>query len=225
MPDKIRVFFADDHEIVLKGVGKALKDEPDMEMIGQAKDGKEALSKIKSLDPDILVLDIFMPKMNGLEAAREIRKRNNRVKIIIFSMMADKEYISELFKIGISGYIVKIEPISDLILAIRSVAQGGVFYSDLVNKVLKERITDLEVGEKKAKELAEAEDGIIKLSMREKEIFLLLAEGLRPGEIAERLGISPKTAETHKYNILFKLGMDNLAQLTKLAFKKHLIEV
>ena len=225
MPDKIRVLFADDHEIVLKGVGKALEHEPDIEMIGQAKDGKEALSKIKSLDPDILVLDIFMPKMDGLEAAREIRKRNSRVKIIIFSMMADKEYVSELFKIGISGYVVKIEPISDLILAIRSVARGGMFYSNLVNKVLKERITDLEVGEEKAKELADTQDGVAKLSIREKEIFLLLAEGLRPGEIAERLGISPKTAETHKYNILFKLGMDNLAQLTKLAYKKQLIEV
>lgn len=225
MADKIKVVLVDDHEIVRKGICKALAAEPDVEIVGETGHGRRAISMANSLRPDVLVLDIGMPEMGGVAVAREIRERGLPVNIVAFSIMTDRSVVAELFKVGISGYVLKDAPIAELALAVRAAAKGGVFYSRPIQQILQTHMVHQEVGEETARQLAETEDGIARLTLREKEIFLLLADGLKPGDIGRRLGISAKTAETHKYNILDKLGLENTAQLTKLAFKKDLLDM
>jgi DNA-binding NarL/FixJ family response regulator len=138
-------------------------------------------------------------------------------------MHSDKEYILSLYRAGISGYLFKDEPMSDLVLALRAVAAGGTYYSEVADEVIHGHMQDLELGD--TKKAAEMRDGIAKLSLREKEVFPLLADGMTIKEIAGTLGISPKTVETHKYNIMEKLNVNSIAQLTKIALQKNLIKL
>jgi DNA-binding NarL/FixJ family response regulator len=223
MAGKTKVLIADDHHIVVEGIRSALEDYAEFEVVGSASDGLEALQKVKSLVPDVVIMDISMPNMDGIEAAYEIKKFNERIHIIIFTMHSDKEFIVSLFRAGVSGYVLKEEPISDLILALKSVQSGGSFFSDSVQKIIRGHMDELELGD--AKNVREIQDGLIRLSMREKEVFPLLADGLSTKEIAERLYISPKTVETHKYSIMEKLKAKSIADLTKIAIQKNLIKL
>ncbi|RJQ63860.1 MAG: DNA-binding response regulator [Desulfobacteraceae bacterium] len=220
---KTKIMIVDDHSVVVEGIKKALEDEAEFEVVGTASDGLKALELLKVLKPDIVVMDISMPNLNGIDTTGEIKKKRKQIGIVIFTMLAEREYIINLFRAGISGYVLKEEPISDLILALKSVRSGGTFYSRAVKDILREHMEALETGEtKNSKELQE---GVAKLSLREKEVFPLLADGKSIREIADILCISPKTVESHKYNIMEKLQVSSVAGLTKLAIKKDLIKL
>lgn len=175
------------------------------------------------MEPDIVILDISMPHLDGIDAAREIKQRDEKIGIVVYTMSGSKEHITELFKEGVSAYVLKEEPLSELRSALNVVRDGATFYSKSVQKILREHIKELEIGT--GKDVADIRDGIDRLSAREKEVFVLLAGGLLSKEIGKRLGISPKTVETHKYNIMDKLEVKSVAQLTKIAVKKHLIDI
>ncbi|MBI4774603.1 MAG: response regulator transcription factor [Deltaproteobacteria bacterium] len=224
MSNKATVLIADDHSVVVEGIRRAIEKETDFELVGVASDGLEAIEKVKTLKPDLIILDVSMPNLNGVETAHQIRKWSDRTRVVIFSMYSDKEYVTELFGSGVSAYVLKEEPLSDLLLALRAVRAGGTYYSKAIQERLKDHMRELELGER-GKGLEEVKDGLAKLSVREKEVFVLLADGYTPKEIADRLCISPKTAETHKYNIMEKLKARSLAALTKMAIKKDLIDL
>ena len=224
MVEKKTVLIVDDHPVVIKGLSSLIKDEPDFELAGSTTDSRQALSMIQSLKPDIVILDILMPHMDGVEVARQIKENHSESKILVYSLSALKENILSLFRSGISGYVLKEEPFSELLLALKTVGEGAVFYSRTVQHILEDHMRELELGEK-GKDVAEVEDGIAKLSTREKEVFVLLADGLTVKEVAKRLFISPKTVESHKYNIMDKLNLHSISQFTKIAAKKELIKI
>ena len=221
--DKTRILIVDDHWVVVEGIKSALDNHGEFEVVGTASDGIEAIKAVKSLGPDIVVMDISMRNMNGIEATYEIKKLNSKIRIIIFSMYSDKEYILSLFTAGISGYVLKEETTSDLILALKSVKGGGTYFSRPVQETIQQRMKDLELGGGRAG--LEMDDGLIRLSIREKELFPLLADGLSSREISKRLNISPKTVESHKYNIMDKLNAKSVSDLTKIALRKNLIKL
>lgn len=223
MRKKTKVLIVDDHSVVIEGIKTLLSGEANFEVVGSATDGLQALSLIKSMKPDIVILDISMPRLDGIDAAREIKQYDENIRIVVYSMSGSKEHITGLFKKGVSAYVLKEEPLSELRSALNVVRDGATFYSKSVQEILREHIKNLELG--KRKDVEYMRDGVARLSVREKEVFVLLADGLTPKEIGKRLGISPKTVETHKYNIMDKLEVNSVAQLTKIAVKKHLIDI
>ena len=223
MAEKTRVLIADDHSVVVEGIKSALKDEAHFEVVGSVKDGSRVLSMVKSAKPDIVILDISMPGLDGIEAAEQILEWNEKIRILIYSMSSSREHVTTLFRCGVLGYVLKEEPLSELLLALESIRNGATFYSKTVQQILQDHMKELEFGE--GKDVAGVKNGTAQLSTREKEVFVLLADGLRPREIAERLYISTKTVETHKYNIMDKLNVSSVAQLTKIALRKDLIKL
>lgn len=219
MTEKIkRILIVDDHPVVLEGIKAALQKEPDCDIVGTADDGLKAIEMIMSLKPDIVVMDNGMPNLDGFEATKEIKKRFNATKIVIYSMLSDKDLVVSLFKAGISGYVLKGQPMAEIVMALKSVAMGGTFYSEAIGLNLQEYMSE-------DKSHDQEEDVLKDLSSREKEVFLLLADGLPIKKIADQLFISPKTVEAHKYNIMDKMNVKSIAQLTKIAVKKKLIEI
>jgi len=162
-----------------------------------------------------------MPGMDGVEAIREIRKTRKGVRIIVFSMYSDKEHVLTLFGEGVDAYVLKDSPLSNLMAAIQAVKSGGTYYCAVVQKIIHDRVRGLE--EELKSDVTDREH-FASLSAREKEIFPLLADGKSIKEIAGHLYISPKTVESHKYSIMEKLGVDSVAELTKIALKRGLIE-
>jgi DNA-binding NarL/FixJ family response regulator len=220
---KTRLLIIDDHMIVVEGIKSALTTVPGFEVVGSALDGLEGIRKVKTLKPDVVVLDISMPNLDGVQATYEIRKWNGSARIIVFTMYSDKEHVISLFRHGIAAYVLKDEPISDLLLALEAVKEGGTYFSAPIKEVLREHLEQLESsGGRKEEGL---QSGLTMLSQREKEVFPLLADGKSIREIAEILCISPKTAETHKYNIMEKLNAKSVVELTKIALRKNLIEL
>jgi two-component system nitrate/nitrite response regulator NarL len=217
MPNPTKILIVDDHTVVLKGIKSALDGYPEFEVVGLAGNGEEAVEKVKALGPDIVIMDISMPGMDGGEAAREIRKLDKKVRIIVFTMYSDKEHVLTLFREGVAGYVLKDMPLDHLISAVKAVKGGGTYYCGPVQKIIRAHMAGLE---------EEFESGTAKdpLSQREREIFPLLADGMSVKEVAHKLCISTKTVESHKHNIMEKLGADSLAELTKIAIKKKLIE-
>ncbi|MFO8091126.1 MAG: response regulator transcription factor [Desulfatiglandaceae bacterium] len=221
--DKTKILIVDDHPAVIEGIIRALEKEPGFEVVGTALDGLQAVKQVKTLNPDMAIMDISMPNMKGMDAAHEIKAWKERIHVLIYTMYSDREYITSLFRIGVSAYILKREPIKELIQAVKVVRDGGTYFSSSVRKVLQDQLDALTMGD--LAEVRRMQNGIAQLTVRQKEIFALLADGLIPKEIAVRLCISPKTVETHKYNIMEKLEVSSVAQLTKIAIKKGLIEV
>lgn len=215
---KIKILLVDDHMVVVEGVKSALQGHPEFEIVGSASDGLEAVDMAKTLRPDVVLLDISIPNLNGVQATSQIKQFDNEIAVVIFTMYSDKEYIVSLFRKGISAYILKEEPMSNLILALKAVKEGGSFFSSSVRKILLGYTRELELGRG-------ANDGFEKLSARELEVFRLLADGLTVREIADLLCISPKTVESHKYNIMGKLKVQTLSDLTKIALRRKLIRV
>jgi DNA-binding NarL/FixJ family response regulator len=223
MAGKSKVLIVDDHAVVIEGLKRLVEREPDFEVIGSAKDGLEALKLVDRLKPHIVIMDISMPNLNGIEATYEIKKKHRHTHVIIYTMFSDKEHIVSLFKAGISAYVLKEEPLSDVLAAMKVANEGGTFYSPGVNDVVREHVEALELGD--ARKVMDLSNGVAMLSKREREVFPLLADGLTVKEIADRLCISVKTVETHKYNIMEKLHAKTVAGLTKIAVKKELIKV
>jgi len=192
-------------------------------IVGTALDGLKTIEMVKSLKPDLVILDVSMPNLDGLQTACRIKKIDKEIRILIYSMTATKEHVVSLFKTGAAGYVLKEEPLSELFQALKAVSGGAAFYSRAVQEILQDHIAQLEEDREKGGQ--EIRTGIAALSKREKEVFVLLADGLPVKEIARRLFISTKTVESHKYNIMDKLNVANLAGLTKIAVQKNLIKV
>jgi len=215
---KIRVLVVDDHTIVRDGICALLKLAGDIEVVGEAANGREALEMVRKLMPDVMLIDIAMPNMNGLEATRHIRKEFPRVRVLVLTQYDDKEHVFWAIEAGANGFISKTAASSDLASGIRSVYRGESFLSPSAAKFL---IEDYQTEANLRKE----QDPYKQLSDREREILKLLAEGCTTREIADMLVISAKTVEGHKTNLMSKLDIHNRTDLVKYALRKGIITV
>ena len=200
------IVIADDHEIVRQGLSKLLKEEKKMRVVGEAVDGRDAINKVEQLNPDIVIMDITMPILNGIEATRQIRQMNSKTKIIILSMHEHIRYIRELLSIGISGYVLKNALSSDIIEAIHSAMKGVTYLSPSISS----RVIEDYVGMNKKSSQEELYDN---LTNREREVFQMIVEGNSTKRIAEILCLSPSTVKSHRANIMEKLNMNNISKL------------
>lgn len=213
-----RVLLVDDHDVVIEGIKSVLEGMEGYAVAGMATSGTRAVAQALNLRPDIVVMDISMPGMNGVEATKEIKARLPETRIVIYTMFSDKEYVLELFRAGIDGYVLKQDPLSDLLLALDAVKGGGTYFSTEAPKVLSEHLRDA------ATDHATKPNALESLSGRERQVFELLADGRTVKEIAQALFISPKTVESHKYHIMAKLEVDSVTEMTKLAIREKVIE-
>jgi DNA-binding NarL/FixJ family response regulator len=213
--EKIRVLLVDDHAVMRDGIRALLSLAEDIEIVAEAGEGKGATEKASELSPDVVVMDIAMPGMDGLEATRRIVKHNPHSKVLILSQHDDKEYVLSALRAGGSGYIPKRALGSELVSAIRSVYLGESFlYPSAAAALIKDY-----------REHAQSSDGFDQLTAREREILRLIAEGLSSKEIATRLFISAKTVMGHRTKMMEKLGLHNRALLVKYAMKKGLLAI
>lgn len=214
---KIKVLLVDDHPVVREGLRISLSTSDQVDVIGCASDGEEAIRLAKDLSPDVVIMDISMPNMNGLEATRKLHKAVPRSQILILTMHDNKEYILQIIKAGAKGYVLKDIYPADLIRAIEAVHAGEAYFSPVVNRViLNEYIHDGNG----------AEDGVIpELSQREREVLSLIAEGHTNKIIANRLYVSVRTIETHRERIMKKLNIHSAAGLTKFAISKGMVKL
>ncbi|HYI91996.1 MAG TPA: response regulator transcription factor [Bryobacteraceae bacterium] len=212
----IRILIADDHGIVRTGLKLLLDRISDVEVIGEASDGREAVRLAKSLEPNIVIMDIGMPLLNGLDAAAQIIRDNERIRVIILSMHTDESYIVRALDAGARGYLLKDNADEDIERAIRSVATGRPFFSPSIAQTLLEDYLSL-MRERKIQDSYEL------LTEREREVLQLLAEGKSNKEAATVLNLSPHTIETHRTNLMQKLGLHNTAEIVLYAVRKGII--
>jgi len=212
----IRVILADDHSVMRRGLRLILEQQADFEVLGEARDGREAVNLAAALHPDVAVLDITMPNMNGIEAARQITEKQPHVAVVVLSMHADESYVLRALKAGARGYLLKESPESDFISAIRSASEGKSFFSPAVSRLLVEdyvhQLQDRNI-----------EDSYELLTPREREILQMVAEGKTNKEIANQLNLSLYTVETHRSNIMQKLDLKGIPELILYAVRKGLI--
>jgi DNA-binding NarL/FixJ family response regulator len=213
---KTTLLIADDHQVVIAGIRSLLASMAGIEVVGEAANGAEAVDLSRKLTPDIVIMDISMPEMDGVEATGRIREVSPETKIIIYTMHSDQRFILELFKAGISGHVLKEGPPADLCAAVEAVMAGKTYFTTIDPAALLLKLSP---------ERPDREALFEQLSPRELEVFRLLADGLSVKEAAARLNISPKTVETHKYNLMEKLEVGTIPDLTKLAIRHGLISV
>ena len=215
---KIRLLLVDDHEIVRAGLRMLFLAEPDMTIVGEAGSGQEALRLVRELKPDVVLMDVAMPGMNGIEATRQIKEASPETAVLALTMYEDEQYFFEMIHAGAAGYIPKRAAPDDLVSAIRVVSQGNVFlYASLARYLVNEVLNQPEAG--KSSSAADA------LTAREREVLVYIAEGDTNREIAEKLVISPKTVDRHRENIMRKLNLHNRVELVKYAIEKGLIRM
>ena len=215
----IRVLLADDHTIVRQGLAKLLEDEPGIEVAGEAEDGRDAVRKTETMQPDVVIMDIAMPLLNGVEATKQIKKSSPETKIVILSMHSNDRFISELLGAGASGYLLKDSSGSEIVQAIHAAMKGHTYLSPSISR----RVVHDYISLKKEKPPREGLYG--KLSNREREVFQMLAEGRTSREIAGILCVSTSTVKTHRANIMEKLKIDNAAQLIQFAIELGLVQI
>ena len=214
MAEQIRVLIADDHTVVRSGVRLLLETEPDIVVVGEARDGSEAVAMAETLQPDVVLMDIAMPDMDGMAATRQIKAAWPQINILGLTMHRTDEYFFEMLKAGASGYVLKGADPSDLIAAVRIVHQGEVFlYPTMAQRLVQDYL----------RRVKDEDDSGPALSPREKEILQLLAEGYSSKEIAEKLVISPSTVHTHRGNLMDKLGLTTRYELIQFAREHGLI--
>jgi DNA-binding NarL/FixJ family response regulator len=212
----IKVLVVDDHAILREGIRALLSLYPDIEVVGEAGDGLEAIAKVRQLAPDIVLMDIAMPGLGGLEATLEIHKQNPGSRVVILTQHDDSEYIFPILKAGASGYVLKKAVGTELVAAIRAVHEGGSFlYPSVATAVIEGYI---QRGE-------DAESSYDRLTDREKQVLKLIAEGRSNREIGEMLSVSVKTVIAHRANLMEKLDIHNRTELVKYAIRKGLIAV
>lgn len=219
--NKIRVFLADNHLLLREGLKHILREETLIEIAGEADDGIEAIEKIEKLKPDISILDISMPKMTGLDAARNLLKYNKERKIIILTRHDNEEYVRQAINYGVRGYVLKDSAGDDLIKAIKDVMKGNIYLSP---KVLTSMVRTEFVSQITVKNQPEENSNKI-LTNREKEVLKLVAEGRSSNEIASLLRISSKTVKVHRLNLMTKLDIHNIPELVKYAIKCELTDI
>ena len=213
---KTRILLADDHQLMRSGLRLVIEQQPDLTIVGEAADGREAVALAKSVRPDVAVMDISMPNLNGIEAAHQIIQSQPDIAVIVLSMHTDESYVLRALKAGAKGYLLKDSAEADLIAAVRAVAHGKSFFSPAVSKVL------LDDYMRKLKRSG-AEDAYDLLTPREREILQLVAEGKSNKEVANLLNLSVYTVETHRSNILAKLNLHTVPDLILYAVRKGII--
>ena len=213
---KITVLLADDHRILREGIRSLLEKEPDIEVVAEASEGGEAVAKAQQLSPDLVLMDITMPGMNGLEATRQIKALKPGVKVLILTMHEGNQYISEFLRSGASGYVLKDTAAQELVGAIRAVNQGDAFlYPSIARMLLEEYLQKVQSGEESG-----SYDG---LTDREREVLRMVAEGKTNKEIADDLSLSVRTVQAHRANLMGKLHMHDRTELVRYAIRKGLI--
>lgn len=210
-----RILLADDHQIIRNGLDSLLRESGDHEVVGEATDGRKAVRLARDLTPDLVVMDIGMPELNGIEATQQIRKQSPRVRVIALSMHSDATYVGRMLRAGASGYLLKESAFEELNGAIEQVMKGGVYLSrGITDVVVEDYVQRLE------RESGEQRVSI--LTPKEREVLQLIAEGNSTKEIAATLHVSVKTIETHRQNIMNRLEIRSIALLTKFAIREGL---
>jgi DNA-binding NarL/FixJ family response regulator len=215
---RITILLVEDHTVVREGFRKLLESEGDIELVGEAQTGREGVEMAKKLRPDVVVMDVAMPQLNGLEATRQIHKAVPNAKVLILSAHSDDAYVEQAIDRGAAGYLLKQTSAHVLSEAIREVHKGGAFFSPAIVKRLRSRIRETLNGKGKLRKRA------IRLSSRELEVLQLIAEGEANKQIAEELGISIKTVEKHRNHLMQKLDIHDTAGLTRYAIAAGIIE-
>lgn len=216
MKKKYEIVIAEDHTILREGLRALLSSYPDFEVVGEAEDGREAIRRVEKLMPDLVLMDLSMPRMNGLEAIKEIKKRSPEIKIIALTVHKTEEYILATLQAGADGYALKDSTHSELVMAIEHVLEGNSYLSpDISGKVIEGYLEG-----RKSLKTTSAWDT---LTQREREILKLIAEGYKNREVADYLCISLKTVEKHRANLMKKLDLHNTAALTACAIEKGLV--
>jgi two-component system response regulator NreC len=213
---RLRILLGDDHTLVRQGLRKILEEQPAWEIVGEASDGHEVVRQTESLEPDVVVLDIGMPRLNGIDVSKQITRRFPDVGILILSMHSEEAYITQAMKAGARGYLLKDSADTELIRAVSAVAAGKSYFSPAVARVM----LDDYVRHLNKKGIV---DRFETLSEREREIFQLIAEAHTTKEIADLLSVSPSTVETHRAHILQKLDVHNTAELVLYAVRRGVI--
>jgi len=214
---KIKILIADDHKILRQGIRSLLAPQPDFEVIGETADGPETLKETFKLKPDVVLMDIGMPNLNGFEATRQIKKKLPEVKVLILTMYQDDEYVLQALQSGASGYVLKDVAVEELVTAIRAVNNEQYYLSPSISRtVIDAYLRKTEKGGKEPSEL---------LTAREREIVQLIAEGYTNKEIAAKLFISVKTVDAHRSHIMEKLDIHDVALLVKYAIRKGITDL
>ena len=214
--NRIRILLADDHPMVRSGLIKLLEPYKEFIIVGEAGDGEEAVEMTKKLQPDIVIIDLSMPKLSGIEATKLIRKNNPITKVLVLTMHDNEEYVYQIFKCGAGGYMLKNSGKDELAAAIRAVAKGETFFSPRVSEIM----VNAYLRKADAREGLPLSNDDIPLTKRENEILFYIADGLNNSQIAEKLFISARTVDTHRTNIMQKLDIHDAANLVRYAMKK-----
>jgi DNA-binding NarL/FixJ family response regulator len=214
--NKIRILLADDHPMVRSGLIKLLEPFKEFNIIGEACDGEEAVAMTKKLEPDVLVIDLSMPKLSGIEATKIIRKTFPSVKVLVLTMYDNEEYVYQILKSGAGGYLLKNSGRDELAAAIRAVARGDRFFSPRVSEIMMEAY----LRKSDARTDLSLNDDDLPLTKREKEVLQYIADGFNNSQIAEKLFISARTVETHRTNIMQKLDIHDAGNLVRFALSK-----
>jgi len=214
--NKIRILLADDHPMVRSGLIKLLEPFKEFIIIGEASDGEEAVAMTKKLEPDVVIIDLSMPKLSGIEATKIIRKDFPSVKVLVLTMHDNEEYVYQILKSGAGGYMLKSSGKDELAAAIRAVARGDRFFSPRVSEIVMEAY----LRKSEARDDLPMTDDDLPLTKREREILQYIADGLNNSQIAEKLFISARTVETHRTNIMQKLDIHDTANLVRFALSK-----
>lgn len=211
------IVLADDHPVVRRGLRDLLEAAREFEVVGEAADGLETVRLVESVKPHVLVLDLMMPGLNGLEVTRQVRQRMPQTRVVILSMHATEAYLMEALRHGADGYVLKDASVADLVQAVREVAAG--------RRYLSPSLTPLAIEAYVEKARSAPPSGYETLTTREREVFQLAAEGLTSAEIATRLSISSRTAETHRANLMRKLGLRTQTDLIRYAIRRGIIPI
>lgn len=215
----INVVLADDHILVRDGIKSLLEDQEGVHVIDEASDGKEAVKVVEKSKPDVLIVDIRMPEMNGIEVVKVLKESNNSVKTLVLSMHDSEEYVLNAINAGADGYLLKGSSKEEFIKALQMVASGGKYFTGDVSSIIIKNMIKGGVQE----EGVEKSESIFNLTKREKQILALVLDGKSNKEIAENLNVSKRTAEVHRFNLMKKLDVKNLIELTKIASKYQLV--
>jgi len=215
----LRIFVADDHEVVRKGLMSLLHAQPEWKICGEAGDGRVAVEKAQRLKPDVIILDIGMPSLNGLEATRQILKTNPEAKVLILTLHESEQMVREVLNAGARGFVLKSDAARDLVFAVEALAHDKTYFTSKVSTIV------LDGYLRSGMAASEETVGHHRLTAREREIIQLVAEGKSSKEIAVALGLSGKTAETHRSNIMRKLELHSVSELVLYAIKNNIVQV
>ncbi len=214
-----RILVADDHEVVRRGLCALLRNQPDWEVCGEARDGREAVEKALTLKPEVVILDIGMPNLNGLEATRQILKANSHIKVLILTLHDSDQVVQEVLNAGARGFLLKTDAARDLVAAVDALRRDKIYFTPKVAAMVLDGFLRRE--NRPAPEVAARS----RLTPREREIVQLLAEGKSSKEVAVALGLSVKTAETHRSNIMRKLDLHSVSDLVLYAIRNNIVHV